>query len=304
MFAHAVELPDFTQYCLGRGVMDVTQLAQFNMYEKGYPFLIVVKVPAMFEKYGDQQNGNSEYVELCKNFVHVLEYDFQQLDGLSNITADTSEITNGNTKVDVITKVNWEAASKFTMKYQERKGSLFARALELYLRGIKDPMTQVKRWNDMLSPDSKNSLDNGYQDEVFEFLYFVTDNTQRFIEKAFLLTACQFTEVQLDQYNQTKGQIEWQDVNLTFNGYAITNDLVTQKAQEFLTWLNTENRLITQQMRFAYQSLKDLNDNYPDNDTSKNLGTRDFIGNANHTGNFISDSGTIDTSSDSGGSTT
>ena len=296
MFAHAIDLPDFTSYSLGRGVMDVTQLKQFNMYEKGYPFLIVLKIPKMFEKMGDM---STDYENLYKNFVHVLEYDFRSLDGINNMSADTSEITNGNTKLDIITKVNWEAASKFTMKYQERKGSLFARTLELYLRGIKDPMTQIKRWNGAvdMNMNTATGTDAGYENEVFEFLYFVTDNTARFIEKAFLLAACQFTEVQLDQYNQEKGQIEWQDVNLSFNGYALTNDLVTQKAQEFLTWLNQEGRLIVEQMKFAYNSLQNL-------DTTGGIdgitGRGDFaVSTITHT---QIDDGTSNSSSGSGGS--
>lgn len=277
IFKSSIELPNFTTYTLGRGVMDVTQLRQFNMYEKGYPFLVVLKIPEMFRKMGAK---NPEYEFMYKQFVHVLEYDFRSLDGINNMSADTSEITNGNTKLDIITKVNWESASKFTMKYQERKGSLFARTLELYLRGIKDPTTQIKRWNGILPTDStKTAFDSGYEAEVFEFMYFVTDNTARFIEKAFLLASCQFTEVQLDQYNQEKGQIEWQDVNLSFNGYAITNDLVTQKAQEFLDWLNNEGGLIVEQMKFAYKSLQDLNPTDQAGNSTNFIASRDFIDN-------------------------
>ena len=257
MFQGMVDVPDFTKYTLGRGVIDFTNLKQFNMYEKGYPFLIVVKIPEMIKKLAEV--GNDQYKLLCQNFIHVLEYDFRNLDGINNMSAETQEITNGNQKLDVITKVNWEANSKYSMKFQERKGSLFARFMELYLRGIKDPTTQAKRYNGLLQPRKAQSvIEDGYENEIFEFLYFVTDNTVRYIEKAFFLTGCQFTECQLDQYNQEKGQIEWQDVNLSFNGYAITNPLVTQKAQAMLDWLNSENRLIVEQMKFAYKSLSDM----------------------------------------------
>ena len=174
------------------------------------------------------------------------------------MTADTSEISNGSSKLDIITNVNWESASKFSMKYQERKGSLFARMHELYLRGIKDPKTKVKRYNGLLRTDGTSVLDASYQNEVFEFLYFVTDNTARYIEKAFLLASCQLTECTYDQYNQEWGQIEWQDVNLQFNGYAITNPLVTQRAQTFMDWMNENNRVIFEETKFAYQSLTDM----------------------------------------------
>src|SRR5574344_378654 len=128
MFQGMVDVPDFTKYTRGRGVIDFTKLKQFNMYERGYPFLIVVKIPEMIKKLAEV--GNDQYKLLCQNFVHVLEYDFRNLDGINNMSAETQEITNGNQKLDVITKVNWEANSKYSMKFQERKGSLFARFME------------------------------------------------------------------------------------------------------------------------------------------------------------------------------
>ena len=79
IFAGQVDIPDFTKYTLGRGVVDYTALAQFDMYEKGYPFLVVLKIPQMIAKLGSL---NTKYEDLIRNYLHVLEYGFRSLDGL------------------------------------------------------------------------------------------------------------------------------------------------------------------------------------------------------------------------------
>ena len=49
--------------------------------------------------------------------------------------------------------------------------------------------------------------------------------------------------ITLDEALDEVHKIEWQDLNLQFNGYPITNPLVTQKAQTLLKWMNEENRV-------------------------------------------------------------
>lgn len=254
IFANQISSRDFTKFTLGRGVTDFSQLKQFNMYEKGYPFLVVLKIPEMLNQLANQ---NTNYATLVNNFRHLLEYDFMGMDGLEDMQTETQEINNGVTKLDVITKVNWQGGSQFSMKFQERQGSVFTRINELYLRGIKDPRTQVKRYNGLLKTgDEKSVLEAGYENEVFQFMYFVTDNTARYIEKAFLIVSAQITGAEMSMYNQTKGQIEWQDLNLQFNGYPITGPAITAKSQKFLDWIN-ENTVF-EEMKYGYDALTNM----------------------------------------------
>ena len=41
---------DITAYTLMRGTTDWTQLQQFDMYEKGYPLLVLVSIPDFLTK--------------------------------------------------------------------------------------------------------------------------------------------------------------------------------------------------------------------------------------------------------------
>ena len=253
IFAGQITPRDFTKYTLGRGVTDFSLLKQFNMYEKGYPYLIVLKIPEMLDKL---KNLNTDYGNLIANYIHLLEYDFKGLEGIEDMSADQTEINNGITKLDVITKVNWgQGSTDFSMKYQERQGSVFTRVNELYLRGIKDPRTQAKRYNGLLKTagEEQSILEAGYENEVFQFLYFVTDNTVREIEKAVLLASCQMKNAEMSIYNQDKGQIEWTDLNLQFSGYPITGPAITAKAQTFLDWINANT--VFEESRYAYDAI-------------------------------------------------
>ena len=53
----------------------------------------------------------------------------------------------------------------------------------------------------------------------------------------------------------TKGDINWHELNYSFNGYPITGPAVTAKAQDFLDWIN--DRTVFEESRFGYQALLD-----------------------------------------------
>lgn len=245
---------DLTKYTLMRGVTDFSNLAQFNLYESGYPFLIVTGIPKYLEELA---KTNTEYSSLINTYKHALEYEFRGLDGLDNITVDTSELTNGISTLNVITKVNMQSASTFSMRYFEKSGSLFTKVHDLFLRGIKDPRTQVKTYNGLLRPTTNGGsaamAEAGYEYETFSFLYFVTDNTLLNIEKAFYIVSAQPTTAELNIYNAEKGQIEFKEITTEFNGYPITGPAVTAKAKEFLTWIN--GNTVFEDAKFGYDAI-------------------------------------------------
>jgi hypothetical protein len=248
---------DITKYALMRGVTDFSNLAQFNLYESGYPFLILINIPKFMEQLAA---SNTEYANLINVYKHVLEYEFRGLDGIDNMTASTGEITNGISTLEIINKVEWQSNTKFSMRYFEKSGSLITKVHELYLRGIKDPRTQVKTYNGLLRPGANGSTavmsEAGYEYETYSFLYFVTDNTLLNIEKAVLLVSCQPSTAELNIYNGEKGQIEFKEITTEFNGYPITGPAVTAKAKEFLDWIN--NNTTFEDAKYAYNALNNI----------------------------------------------
>ena len=88
-----------TRYTLMRGVTDFGNLKQYDLFESGYPFLVVVDYPKFLQKL---KKVNTDYENLINNYLHILEYEFRGLDGLDNITGDTQELTNGINTLNLI----------------------------------------------------------------------------------------------------------------------------------------------------------------------------------------------------------
>lgn len=222
-------------YVLTRGAQDFGNLAQYNMYEKGYPFLIIVKAPECLTKLGQI---NTEYGEMVNSFLHILEYEFRGLDGLEAISSETQEIADGLNTLEVITKVTMQSASTFSMRYNEKAGSLITRVQELYLRGLRDPRTGFKHYNGLI-PDY--IPDPGFDKECFSFLYFTTDNTGLALEKAYYIVSAQLTQSDQTIYDSEKGTVEFAEVSVEFRGFPVTGSEVNKQAYKVLNYINSSD---------------------------------------------------------------
>lgn len=255
---------ELLNYNLMRGVTDFSNLEQWDLYEKGYPFLCVVSVPQFLR---DLASQDSNINIIVNNYVHILENDFRGIDNIDNITGEAGEITNGIRSISLINKVTKPSNSNFSLNYYERSGSILTKAHELYLTGIKDPDTQVKHYHGLIDAwtysgvDTISGKDPGPHQECFTFMYFLTDNTMTKIERAFLIAACQPTSANYsDLYTGNKGDIQFAEISLPFNGFFINNDFVYQKAQDMLLAMrnpnNTTNtRVIVDSNNFKYNAI-------------------------------------------------
>lgn len=263
---------ELLRYNLMRGVTDFSNLEQYDLYEKGYPFLVVVKAPDFLMDLADlDPNGMGVIIN---NYIHILENDFRGIDNIENITGEANgEITNGIRSIQLINKVTKPSNSTFTMNYYERSGSILTKAHELYLTGIKDPDTQVKTYHGLIdryvfgshASGLRNSgSDPGPHRECFTFMYFVTDNTMTKVERAFLICAAQPTTANFsDLYDGNKGDIQFVELGLSFNGFFINNDYVYQKAQAMLMAMRnpknkTGSRIIVDSNNFKYKGIAEV----------------------------------------------
>jgi hypothetical protein len=213
-------------------------MAQWNRYEKGYYFLTVVDIPEFLKKLGQ---NNSEYGALINTYVHILEYEFRGLSGLEDMTGETAEISDGISTVNMINKVTMQSASTFSMNYNERSGSVLTRVNELFLRGVKDPRTQIKHYNGLIDAGIMSHDEVGFESEVFKFLYFTTDNTALHVEKAYYIVAAQPTKAELSMYSGEKGTYEYPELSMEFSGYPITGPKVDNVAQTILNHITSSN---------------------------------------------------------------
>lgn len=220
---------NLTEYTAYRGVTDFTQIGQFNQFETGYSFLSVIEMPKFLEKAAEL---DSTYVQpLVASFKHMLEYEFRGLDGLPDISAEYSTITNGVQEIQMINKVVEDTTVTVSMSYYEKSGSPITKLSEYYLTGIKDKRSQAKHYHGLIA---QGAMDAGYENEVFTLLYYVTDNTYLELERAVLLANCQLTKAETSIYNSTKGEISNKEMTIEFNCFPITGNKVDKAAKAML----------------------------------------------------------------------
>lgn len=292
---------ELLNYNLMRGVTDFSNLQQWDLYEKGYPFLCVVSIPDFLR---DLAARDENIRIIVNNYVHILENDFRGIDNVDNITGEPNgEISNGIRSIQLINKVTKASNSNFSLQYYERSGSILTKAHELYLTGIKDPDTQVKHYHGLIDDwifngygdKSKglniSGMDPGPHRECFTFMYFLTDNTMTKIERAFLIAAAQPTTANYsDLYSGNKGDIQFAEISLSFNGFFINNDFVYQKAEDMLLAMRnpknlTDSRIIVDSNNFKYAAITEAGvkrgfstENYFDEKPGNAAGNRDRMG--------------------------
>lgn len=269
----SVKVPrNLCQYRLFRGAADFGNLRQWDLYEKGYSFLTVVTVPEFIQKLATTGTthgpSNIKLIasRLLNNFVYILEHEFRGLTGLSDLTADTSDITDGISSVAMINKVTEDTSITIQMSFYEKSGRTITKFCELYLRGIKDTRTQGKTYFGLIED---GTLEPGFENEVFSLLYYVTDNTYRNLEGAYLFMCAQITSVPLTEvFESEKGSYSYPEISVSFNCFPVTDDTINEEAARMLDFLLSEDagsdRLIvdTQSTSGFYTGEKDIPNAY------------------------------------------
>lgn len=232
---YTIKPKNLTQYTALRGVVDFSQIGQFDQFETGYSYLSVIKMPRFLEVLAEQR---TDVAQMVNSFKHMLEYEFRGLTGLPNLTTNTFTITDGANEQQMINDVVRDTAVELSSSYFERRGSLITKFTEYYLTGIKDPMSKAKTYHGLI----KNGLlEPGLENEVFTFMYYVTDNTYLRIEKAYLLANVQLTQAETSMYDSEKGQIQNKEITLNWRCFPITGVEVDKAAKALLEDINGVN---------------------------------------------------------------
>ena len=228
---------NLAQYTAFRGVVDFTQLGQFNPYETGYSFLSVIQMP-LYIQYLAKLDTSVQY--MMNAVQHTLEYEFKGLSGLPDITADTTTITDGVNELNMINKVTMDTSIQVSSTFYEKSGSVLTKFAEYYLTGLKDKNSEAKTYHGLI----KNGyMTPGWENEVFTLMYFVTDSTMMRLEKAYLLANAQLTKADTSMYDSQKGDIGTHEVTYEFNCFPITGyevDAAAKTLLEDITGVNVE----------------------------------------------------------------
>lgn len=235
IFRNTKDFKDVTKYRLMRGVPDFGSLVQFNPYVTGYAAFIICQMPKFMELLAKQ---NPYYRKLMLNWMHIVEYEFKSFEGLEPMSAEVIQLGDDLNNINVISKVNMQSASEFSLVYDEKSGSPLTKFHKLYLSGIRDPRTQVRSYHGLIHSDQ---MDPGFENECFTFLFITTDDTMREPESATLIVAAQLNSADTDMYNFTKGDIGKKDVTVKFNGYPIQGAYVDMVARDMMKFLLSKN---------------------------------------------------------------
>ena len=220
---------DITGYKARRGIMDFTQLGMFDQFETGYSFLSVLRMPKFLTIAAEQDESIRKMVN---SFRYMMEYEFRGLSGLPDITANTFELTDGANSTMLINDVVKDTSVSVNMNFFEKRGSLITKFSEYYLTGIKDPYSKAKTYHGLVE---QNLCEPGLENEVFTLLYYVTDNTMRRLEKAYLLCNAQLTKAETSIYDSERGQMGNKDLSVEFNCFPITGYEVDKAAAKLLS---------------------------------------------------------------------
>lgn len=300
MFASIKQPKNLVEYRLFRGAADFGNLQQWDLYETGYSFMTVVTVPKFITELA--KSGGTVSVasgtagaktvdgvaykvvltadlvtRLLNNFVYIIEHEFRGISGLPDLTTETTTITDGISELKVINKVVEDSSVTVSMSFFEKSGRTLTKFSEVYLRGIKDSRTQGKSYFGLI--ERGLIPEPGFHNEVFSFLYYVTDNTYRNLEGAYLLMCAQIESVPLsDLFNTQKGTYQNPEVELRFNCFPISNDDVSNAAKVILEYILSpeagEERLIidAQSTSGFYKGVADLATPYGLQATSSGYG--------------------------------
>lgn len=257
------------QYSLTKGVTDFSQLKQFDYFKKGYPFLVVLSMPDFLRDLCEQDESIKLLVQ---NYIHILENDFRGIDNIDNIIGEAiGDISNGARTAQIINKTVKQSNTSFSMTYMERVGSLLTKVNELLLTGADDGDVHVKTYHGLIDAYKFGNLttpsgaDPGPHREVWTLLYFTTNDTMTGIERAILISNAQCTTADFTTlYDGQKGDIQYAELSMPWNGFLIYNNIVNLAAEKILYAMRnpknlTGSRIIVNSSNYNYAALGSIN---------------------------------------------
>lgn len=220
------------QFTMMRGTIDYSNANQFNFYESGYSYLIVLSRPKFIEMLADE---DTEVANLLNLFCFVLENEFKGLSGIDDITSEALEFTDGINTIATLGKTIQQSNSEVTMQFTERSGAALTKFIEYYLKGCKASRTQAKTYHGLIK---QGKLAGGFENEVFNLLYMVSDNTLLGLEKAYLLVNAWPNKANTSIYESEKGSIEMKQIDISFTCFVMDGEEVNRRALKMLAYIN------------------------------------------------------------------
>lgn len=224
-----------------RQPFDPTNYPMFRRYESGYALFLVLDIPNMLTELTKHEKGPNTgieyrklYADLICSYIRTLEREFKRLDGIENITSESIEFSGLNeVTVNSINSVQEQHNATISLTYVEPYGGVLTKVNELFLKGIDDPIIGHRKHYNGLIDDKL--LAPSFKNEVFSFLYLITDNTGLQLERAYYIFNAQPTTSHTgDLYNYARGEHENKELTLEYRCNILANKIVFKHAKTIL----------------------------------------------------------------------
>lgn len=225
---------DMTGYSLFLGGLNVKRAAleQYNVLKTGKGRIFLTKMPYFMKEL---------MPEASKNFKHVIEYGFMNIDGIQDLTMEFDQITGGYAgrqfEIPTILK---DDTNEITIKILEFAGSPMREYVEMWLSGVSDPNSGFTHYHGLAIPYEKNGIMQPAKVEVsqanhtMEAFYVMTDATGFNIEFACMLCNMFPKGVARNQFNQEPGTSAHVELDLAFTCTMYTSPDINAVAQLLL----------------------------------------------------------------------
>lgn len=221
---------DMTGYSLFLGGLNVKRAAleQYDVLKTGKGRIFLTKMPKFMN---ELMPGST------KNFKHVIEYGFMNIDGIQDLTMEFDQITGGYAgrqfEIPTILK---DDTNEITIKVLEFAGSPMREYIEMWLTGVSDPNSGFTHYHGLCIPDSKGKIrvEASQANHTMEAIYVMTDATGFNIEFACMLCNMFPKGIARNQFNQESGTSAHVELDLAFTCTMYTSPDINDAAKLLL----------------------------------------------------------------------
>lgn len=226
---------DMRGYSLFLGGLNVKRnaLEQYNVLKTGKGRIFLTKMPHFMKEL---------MPETTKNFRHVIEYGFMDIQGIQDLTMEFDSITGGyagrSFEIPTILK---DETNEITIKILEFAGSPMREYVEMWMTGVSDPNSGYTHYHGLAIPQQK--ADGGFEaaklevsqhNHTMEAFYVMTDQTGFNIEFACMLCNMFPKTSARSHFNQTSGEMAHVELELAFTCTMYTSPDINAVAQLLL----------------------------------------------------------------------
>lgn len=225
---------DMTGYSLFLGGLNVKRAAleQYNVLKTGKARIFLTKMPKFMD---------SIMSEATKNFKHVIEYGFMNIDGIQDLTMEFDQITGGyagrSFEIPTILK---DDTQEITIKILEFSGSPMREYIEMWLTGVSDPNSGLTHYHGKAIPKQDENgkwvtdIPVSQANHTMEAFYVVTDQTGYNIEFACMLCNMFPKGIARNHFNYASGEAPHVELDLAFTCTMYTSPDINAVAQALL----------------------------------------------------------------------